>query len=224
MKSSLQTECLTIRFRPEAAVQDVGNPGKVTCGSTQSLHTYSQELQDLFQVSKHSNMSEFCLFHPAKSSILIYKNNKSTHWPVCNSFWSCWPCRLAWKEVDIPRCIQQGSDPHLCLLNPAEFSWRTCLHLLKPASPALASTPTALTFTPGTQQNASYQCFKCGLHLGLFFDVFKEWLDSMGSWLSQSSEWVLLKRRPMELAQLHRTHVSGEEGLPQLQCGDGVLL
>lgn len=28
----------------------------------------------------------------------------------------------------------------------------------------------------------------------------------------------------MKLAQLHRAHVSGEEGLPQLQCRNGVLL
>lgn len=54
-------------FWPEAAVQDVANPGKVMCGSTQSLHTYSQELQDLFQVSKYSNISEKVLKTPSSN-------------------------------------------------------------------------------------------------------------------------------------------------------------
>lgn len=46
----------------------------------------------------------------------------------------------------------------------------------------------------------------------------------MGSWLSQSSEGVLLQRWSMKLAQLHWTHMSGEEGLSQLQCRNRVLL
>lgn len=62
------------------------------------------------------------------------------------------------------------------------------------------------------------------LHLGLLFYVFKKRLDSMGSWLSQSSKGVLLQRRSMKLAQLHRTHMSGKEGLSQLQGRNGVLL
>lgn len=62
------------------------------------------------------------------------------------------------------------------------------------------------------------------LHLGLLLYVFEQRLDSMGARLSQSSERVLLQSRSMELTQLHGPHVSGEEGLPQLQRRDGVLL
>lgn len=40
---------------PGAAVQDAENPGKVMCGSTQSLHIYSRVLQDPFQVSEEYN-------------------------------------------------------------------------------------------------------------------------------------------------------------------------
>lgn len=61
------------------------------------------------------------------------------------------------------------------------------------------------------------------LHLGLFLDVFEQRLDRMWTGLSQSSKRILLQSRAMELAQLHWTHVSGEERLPQLQSWDRVL-
>lgn len=60
-------------------------------------------------------------------------------------------------------------------------------------------------------------------HLGLLLNVFEQRLHSVRTRLSHRSERVFLQSRAMELPQLHGPHVSGEEGLPQLQGRDGVL-
>lgn len=100
-----------------------------------------------------------------------------------------------------------------------------------PGAPALASVQKqifTITLTLVNKCNHSQlQCsciFWAGLHLGLLLDVFEQRLDGMRTRLSQCAKWVLLQSRSMKLAKLHRPHVSWEEGLPQLQCWDGVLL
>lgn len=95
-----------------------------------------------------------------------------------------------------------------------------------PAAPALASIQKILTHTSTLIQEwkASNEAhFEEGLHLGLLLYVFEQRLDRVRTRLSQRSKRVLLQSWSMELAQLHGSHVGGEEGLSQLQCRDWVL-
>lgn len=45
----------------------------------------------------------------------------------------------------------------------------------------------------------------------------------MGPGLGQGTEGIFLQGRPMELSELHGTHVGGEEGLAELHGWDRVL-
>lgn len=60
-------------------------------------------------------------------------------------------------------------------------------------------------------------------YLGFLLDVLQQRLHSVGPGLGQGTKGIFLQGRPMELSQLHGTHVGGEERLAQLHCWDGVL-
>ena len=73
---------------PGAAVQDAENQGKEMCGSTQSLHIYSQELQDPFQVSKDESKTlpqctSKTLYNKCNISCLLIFTNFNRR--ICNN-------------------------------------------------------------------------------------------------------------------------------------------
>lgn len=53
--------------------------------------------------------------------------------------------------------------------------------------------------------------------------MLQQRLHSVGPGLGQGTEGVFLQGRPMELSELHGTHVGGKERLAELHCWDRVL-